>query len=592
MTAGVPRDDVAGRFGTHCPVCGSALGDTEPRVDADTGRFTQSPSFRLEVDDSGGQGPAGWRVTMLAGNYPPAESTDPPFNPHSVDYVYLLCGDGHIFPDATPAFLGGTQRHRDVRQRVDDFNVVATVGSPASGKTYLLIRTLHQNLDMRGSWHAERDPARIRARELSPLEKLPTRTWTDRYDMTRKDGTAIHPSGTESAAYPFGIMQRRFPRALNAIQAMVRKVVLDGGRRADNWGKGFRQPLVLRTDSGGFRTWTGIADLPGELFTEDGVNRRELRMLRSFDALVWVLDPPVAHSSRRWMRLVADPDLDESLQLGGNLRPGTVDKSSADTVRVNREAIQNRIGEKITVIDGPLADAEGRPLQMLVTISKCDLIRAALRKGCGLTGLGAAGDVMAGAATYLGFTLNRWSAGRTTPDAGAGQLLHYLLGARHAPEAGRRRRVEQIAAGLIRHYSDDTEFWNLVHDGAETKVSIPAGSIAEHPQSLRIPSLDEHLDSARRPGSDGHLLLRDLVMSTIGCGIAFALGQRDALNSMHQEAWLTMRYFLCSPLTTVPVAKNDEQLRPRDPDDCFPPINERAAGLTQLLLAILERARR
>ncbi|SNR87367.1 hypothetical protein [Actinoplanes regularis] len=594
MNGRTPHDDVARRFGTHCPVCGSALGDTEPPLDSETGRYVHSPSFRLEVDDSGGQREPGWRVTMLAGNYPPAESTAPPFNPHSVDYVYLLCGDGHIFPDATPAFHSGTQRHRDVRQRVDDFNVVATVGSPASGKTYLLVRTLNQSLDQRGYWHAERDPGRIRSRELAPLEALPTRTWIDQYNLTRKDGTAIAPTSDtkKSAAYPHGIMQRRFPMALRAIQELVRRTVLDGGQLAGKWGEGFRQPLVLRTDSGGHRTWTGIADLPGELFTEQSADRREARMLRSFDALIWVLDPAVAAGAARWMRKVKDPDIDESLQLGGNLRPGTVDKASADTVRVNREAIQNGIGRRITVIDGPIADAEGRPLQILVTISKCDLIHAALKKGCTLESLGSAGEVLNGAATFLGFTLNQWSAGRLRPDEGAARLLGYLQGARHAPESGRRRRIEQVAHGLLGHYSAEKEFWALVHDGGESQVTIPAASMAEHPQSLRVPSLDEHLDSARRPGTGDQILLRDLVMSAVGCGLSFALGQGAALNSMHQEPWLVMRYFLCSPLTTVPVARNDEQLEPLDPDQSFPPIGERAAGLTHLLLAVLRRARR
>jgi hypothetical protein len=588
-----PVDDLTLRFGKKCPVCGSSLGLDRPEFDDETGqRFVRPPSFRLEVGAADSQNRQPWKVSMLAGDYPPAESTDPRFNPHDVEFVYLLCGDGHIFPDETPAFRAGPHRSGDARQRVDYFNMVAAVGSPASGKTYLLIRTLSQNLDILTNWDIDEDPGRVRTRELSPLEALPTAKRVERFNETRNSGAAIVPTGTEGAAYPFGILREQFPQAQEAIQTLIERTVLDGKRRSDSWGKGFRQPLVLRTDSGEYRTWTGVADLPGELFMPDAVNRREAGKLSAFDALVWVVDPAVAPRALDWMAV--DPNNDEQAQLDGSLRPGTSSAAGSDVVRINREQIQDTIGRRITVLDGPFARDEGRPLQMLVAISKCDLIHAALSKtGLHLSDLGTPGQVQRGAARYLSFALGRWLKGTGGADAESTYLFNYLRGSENAAQAGRRQRIEQVARGLLDHYSQEAEFWKLLHWGTDSDINIGAAANSpELPQNIRVPTLDEHLEAARQSGSADEFLIRDLVMSTVGCGIAYALNQETALLRMQHEPWIELRFFLCSPLTTVPIAVDRVHMKPLNPVHRFPPVDERAAGLTQLLLALLERARR
>jgi hypothetical protein len=582
-----PDGDLNRRFGTTCPVCGAAFGEDEPAVDDATGRFVRPPSFRLEVGAPDDRMLPPWRVTMLAGNYPPAVSTDPPFNSYDVDFVYLLCGDGHIFPDATPAF-GVNPVRGERRERVDDFNMVAAVGSPASGKTYLLTRTLSQNLDDHAYWGAGEEAGRIRMRVLSPLEALPAERRVERFNETRTSGAAISPTGTDSAAYPFGILRERFPAALDAIQTLIERTVLDGRRRADGWGKGFRQPLVVRTDSGDRRTWTGVADLPGELFMADAVNRREAGMLGAFDALVWVVDPVVAPRAADW--IPAGSGVGEQALLDGSLRPGT---TGSDVARINREQIQETIGRRITVLDGPFARDEGRPLQMLVAISKCDLIHAALSgSGLRLPDLGAPGQVLRGVVSYLSSVLKRWVDGSAGADGESDRLLTYLRGSAQASPALRAQRVEQVARALLDHYSQAAPFWALLHQGAGSSVAIRAQGIAEHPYNLQVTTLDEHLGAARQAGSAREILIRDLVMSAIGCGIAYALDQETALQRMLREPWIELRFFLCSPLTTVPVAVDDLRVRPLDPSARFPAVDERSAGLTHLLLALLERARR
>jgi hypothetical protein len=588
-----PQEDPTSRFGTTCPVCRQLLGATQPPLDPETGRFMMPPSFRLEVGAPDGRNGMPWRVTMLAGNYRPAESMDPAFNQHEVDFVYLLCGGGHIFPDATPVFRSGLARKPDeARQTIDEWNMVAAMGAPASGKTYLLVRMLKQNLDNLTQWNAHDDAGRIRLRKLSPLEELPLTSRIGKYNDTRQTGEAIQPTGTDRQATPAGMLEDQLRDALAAIQELVRRTVVNGERRALQWGRQFRQPLVLRTDSGGRRTWTGVADLPGELFDERGINRREAGMLRSFDALLWVVDPAVAPNATEWM--ATESVAEERLLLDGSLRPGTVvDAYGAEIVRGNRESIQDDIGQQVTMVDGLFATNEGRPLQMLVAVTKCDLIRAALEKpGLDLRDIGAPGDVERGTATYLSVAMDRWSRG-TGADPGAAQLLTYIWGAQTTEPAVRQRRAVQVARGLLDHFSQPEEFWKLVHVGTDNEVGIPGGDMTtEVPQHVRVPSIDEHLDSALRPGSGALILLRDLIMSAVGCGLAYGLGQQSALFRMHREPWITLRFFLCSPLATVPIAVDDIRLKPLDPRDRFPRVDERAAALTQLLLAVLGRARR
>ncbi|MEU7908941.1 hypothetical protein [Actinoplanes sp. NPDC049118] len=586
-------EDPSERFGKACPVCRQQLGSGTPPIDRQTGRFLMPPSFRLEVGAPDGRNGLPWRVMMLAGNYRPAESTDPVFNEHEIDFSYLLCGGGHIFPDAALVFHSGASRGADnVQQKIDDWNMVAAMGAPASGKTYLLVRMLRQNLDNLTHWSAQNDPGRIRLRKLSPLEELPLTARISKYNETRKTGEAIQPTGTDRQATPAGMLDDQLRDALGAIQELIRRTVVDGDRRAKQWGRQFRQPLVLRTDTGDRRTWTGVADLPGELFDEQGTNRREAGMLRSFDALLWVVDPAVAPNATDWM--ATESVTEERLLLNGSLRPGTVSAYGAEIVRGNRESIQDGIGEQITMVDGLFATDEGRPLQMLIAITKCDLIRAALEKpGLNLLDIGAPGDVERGTASYLAFAVERWAQRETPADPGAAQLLTYLWGASSTEPAVRQRRAVQVARGLLDHFSQADEFWKLVHVGTDNEVHIPGGDVmAEVPQHIRVPSIDEHLDSALRPGSDAQILLRDLIMSAVGCGLAYGLGQQSALYRMHREPWITLRFFLCSPLATVPIAVDDIRLKPLDPRGRFPRVDDRAAALTQLLLAVLGRARR
>lgn len=607
-----PEPDPLTRFGTTCPVCGQWLGSASPPVDRPTGRFAVPPSFRLEVGAPDGTGALPWRVSCLAGNYPPAVSTDPLFNEHEIDFVYLLCGDGHIFPDSTPVFRAdGVHQVADTRQRIDDWNMVAAIGAPASGKTYLLVRMLRQNLDDLSRWDVDDEATRLRLRKLSPLEERPLTARIGSWNTTRTTGWAISPTGTDDDATPSGILRDLLGDALEAIRELIRRTVVGGDSRAVKWGTGFRQPLVVRTDNAGRRTWTGLADLPGELFNENGTSLREIGKLRAFDGLLWVVDPVVAPNATRWLAM--DNTEQGRQMLDGSLRPGTIQAAGreaanrgamrelsdvadvgAEVVRATRESIQDDIGRQITMVDGIYAANDGRRLQMLIAITKSDLIRAALEKPeMHLRHLGEPEDVLRGTASHLAFTVNRWAQGLMDADRDAGILLSYLWGSSETDQQVRRERAMQVAAGLLDHYSGADEMWQLVHRGGESIVHIPRGIAAStQPQIIRVPSVDAHLGDALQPGSGRQVLQRDLIMSAVGCGVAYALGLQSAIFRMHREPWINLRFFLCSPLTKVPIAVADERLQPLNRGERFPRVDERTAALTQLQLAVLERARR
>lgn len=588
--AGPPAGDLPARFGRTCPVCGSPLG-VAPPLDPQTGRFVVPPCFRLEVGPSTGVSGAAksypWRLSIVGSTYRPAKSTEPAFNTHEVDYVYLLCGDGHIFPDSQPLIDATDPQHIDV------WNVAAALGAPASGKTYLLLRMLNQSLDNPMNWTADNDADRVRQYQLSPLEQLPLQGRSNMYAQMLATGEVIEPTTTDRRGRPRGILSEELPEALEAIMEMIRLTVVDGERRAESWGARFRQPLVLRTRARRHRAWTGVADLPGELFDPDDLAPRERVKLRDYDSLIWVVDPVVAAGP---LDRFAEDSLSSGVSsyenvLDGSLRPGTTQMGDAAVVRANRDHIQTEIGRQLTLVDGPYTSEQGAALQMLIAVTKCDLIHAALRQR-DLDKLGEPGEVFRGVGGYLALLARRFGEQTVDADEGAASLLHYLYAGTSAEQSVRDQRVYQVAEGLLRHYSAPAAFWSLVHTGEAERIDIAAVDMVCPSQSLYIPAIGTHLDHALTHRGGHRLAVRDVVMSAVGCGVAYGLGHEETLFKIIRDPGRHVRFFLCSPLGTVPRATDTGgRLQPLATGDRFPRVQDRSAGLTQLLLSVLGKAR-
>ena len=592
-------DRSVNRFGNTCPVCGAALGAVDLELDPRTGRFKMPPSMRLEVGPADAEDRNSWRVTVLSASrsgrpYEPLTSPAPRFIEEEVEYTYLLCGGGHIFPDVVSVFTQRPNTQRPNTQRIDGWNMVAAIGAPASGKTYLLVRMLHQNLDNPDAYDLSPSAGgRVRLRQLTPLERVPLAVRAERYKRTLSEGEPIPPTNTEREGKPEGILNRALPSALEeGIRQLVIRTVVDGHRRAEEWGRTFRQPLVLRTDSQGRRFWTGVADLPGELFNPDNTQPQEAGKLRGFDSLLWVVDPVVAANALDWLKKESLPDdADYPMVLDGSLRPGASENSGHKVVRGNRDHFQIEIGRQLTLVDGIMTRGPEQNLNLFVALSKCDLIHTALRRKR-LTDLGAPGVVRLGVARYLFTAARKLAEQRLTADDASTQLLRHLHGGAAGSVAARRERIEHIADGLLAAYSDAGRFWNLVHLGRADAVVIADGPTMNlQGWHLCVPSLSEHLAAALVPASGQRLLLRDLVMSALGCGVMYGLGHQDAVASLLHDDWLTIRFFLCSPLGTVPVSVGDQLITPLVGGDRFPQAHERSAALTQLILAVLGKAR-
>ncbi|WP_433077043.1 hypothetical protein ACQP1P_33465 [Dactylosporangium sp. CA-052675] len=578
------------RFGRTCPACGAALGAAP--VMTDNGRFAFPPCFRLEVGPMATQSRRfPWRLSVVGHDFPMPFSTDPRFNDLDIDYVYLLCGGGHIFPDSAPVLdrpgVNATEHH------VDEYNMIAAIGAPASGKTYLLLRTMHQNLDNPHNFLPAQDDGRIREYQLSPLEQIPMRSRSSMYAQTLAVGDAIEPTMMDRWGRPEGILKEQLPEVLDAIQDVIRRTVVDGQRRAAEWGKGFRQPLVMRTQCRTRRTWTGLADLPGEMFDPDDGSPRERVKLRDYDALVWVIDPLVSASMDRFAE---DSLAEESAYtdvLDGSLRPGTTHAVGQAVVRSRRDHVQTEIGRRLTLLDGEVVADPGAGVQLLVAITKSDLLHAVLRKK-DLDHLGQPGEVLRGVAGYLAVLTRSHLDGAVHVDQAAGSLLQYLQAGVAVDERVREARCRQVAEGLIRYYSEPGNFWNLAHEGREDHIDIPDGDDpACNPYTILVPSIGGHLDRAQRRDAIGHIQLRDVVMSALGCGITYGLGHEWTFYKLLREPWLRLRFFLCSPLGTVPRAFDDAgnpRLRPLESTATFPRLQDRSAALSQLLLATLGKA--
>jgi hypothetical protein len=595
--------DLYAQFGSSCPVCGQPLGS--PTVSTGARQRLQSPPcFRLEIGPPDADRNYSWRVTPIVqgATFPSASSKDPIFVPESTQYTYLLCADGHIFPHPVTHGLPAGVR-ADEQQRVDRWNMIAAIGAPASGKTYLLIRMLNQQLINPMGIFPQRDRRRIRRHRLNPLEQVPLALRAAEYNLTVQDNKPIEPSQTEHTK-PAMILDSVLPEAREAIQIMVRRTVIDGDRRAEEWGEGSRQPLVVRTSCDDLVTWTGLADLPGEMFGADDIYEQERRPLQAYDALIWVIDPVVAAD-------VLDPLARESLSqtrdyaevLDGSLRPGTVfggTHRDPSRVRSLRESDQRGLARNLTLAGNDMTRSQGRPLEMLVAVNKCDLIHAALREHRKLTELGRPGSVRRGVCAYLAWTTHRWNQGELRADPVTTEVLEYLGGARAAREEVFHQRAMQVADALLARYSDEEAFWGLVHEGNDDVVDVPAGgTMALSNRRIRVASIGEHLDRSMRKGTGDELLVRDFVMSAIGSGIAFGLGHDATIQTILENARQRIRLFLCSPLATVPVGEAEiepsgamlPRLKPLEPNTRFPQIDDHSAALTQLFLAALRKAR-
>ncbi|GAA3398204.1 hypothetical protein [Cryptosporangium minutisporangium] len=617
LTAGdAPREpgpevlaEVRARYGYRCPACAAVLGDV-PEVGADN-LYVRRPALCLEVGSPVDRRHT-WRLSVVGNRTATRKSYQPAFHPNGVEYTYILCGNGHIFPYS--AALGENEKHFGVHY----WNTVAAMGPVASGKTYLLTRMLDQSLTHVGDFPGGRRDERVTVRTFAgaPLEDYTLNQRRTQYDATISTGQPIGATVAQSLA-PYQILNTLVsPVMYDAVTELLKETVTETMVDETSWGTMPPQPIMLRTRVGdgtsGRHGWTCVVDLAGEFF-EDRDERsavgtvRERAALRGYNALVWAIDPLLEASVfDRFAREALESQEAGSYDrlLRGSLRPGaTSDDPDAEnftrTVRAQRRRVQRTIAQRITKLEGEfLTDDLGR-VRLLVAVSKVDVIRLALEK-MRLDDIGRSGAFKAGIVHYFDHVAR--NVGEVYhPDPDCAELLKRLDVRVVADEYVLQQRLSDLADSLLDHYSDARLFWQLVEEGQAADVRLgndPADPYYDGPV-LHVPSIGEHLrlalqpgtpDQAGRAGVDDPLLTRDLVMSAMGCGLVFALGYGEAMVGLMSMPWADLRIFLCSPLAATPqerAGRDRPAMDPLDDDVDFADTEERSASLTQLLLRVL-----
>jgi hypothetical protein len=568
---------------TRCPACDDDLGvplSTEP-----DGRIRR-PSLRLELCGEQ-RGAMDWRLSLWDGSK--SWKPSPRFHPARVRLVYRVCGDGHVF--LANVVSGGTNPL--AAWRAEQFDVIAAVGGVAAGKSYLMLRALSQHLTVSGLTYVDTPvrPAQVHVYNADWLEAAPLELLKRDYHGTEVQGLPIAPT-TYRYMLPFEFLADQVSPGLVQQILEIHEELL-GADNVDkiSWGQRIRQPIVRRYNLGGRRVLAAVADLPGEVFTPDSVQYHHHRyLLRNYGTLAWVIDTVICEPFVRFL-----PPEVAATSLAASMRPDAVVNDKTDEIRKERNHIQHSLADTLTELGG-LSEDVGPVQYLLVCVTKADLIRLALHERS-LRELGARDEVVTGVAAYLVEIARR--AGGTYPTVAVDEGVHrsitgWINRFDHEPTLV-RKAAEQLADRIVDYYSAPSAFWELVHGGAGADIDVPEREPTQilHSVRIRVPSLDEHVAYSLIPGEGGILRARDVIMSALGCGIAYGLGFGQSIDALLQQRWRELRFYLCSPLVEVPVSieSTDELIAPRERLASFPGVGARSAALSQLLLSMLRRLR-
>jgi hypothetical protein len=597
-------EEVSKRYGPSCPACGAVLGAVPPH--GTDGLYLSTPSICLEVC-SPTNGQRAWRITVVGRPQATLRSYEPMFTAKRVEHLYILCGNGHIFP------LGSTLRRTPTYFQVHDWNTIAAVGPVASGKTYMLTRMLSQNLIHFGRYPTGRRtrPIDIRSFAGLPLEDYALATRRDHYQATLTSGEPIAPTGVGSLWDPANILNSQVSiRMIDAVIELLRATVDESILDEDQWGTMPPQPIMLRTRLGdgphSRLGWTCIVDLAGEFFNALGRpdaqgTVAERAKLRGYNALVWAIDPLLEDKAfDRFVEQAAlSPEYYERL-LRGSMRPGTTEVAGKTirSVRIDRQFRQRAIAADIVRLDNTFVADESDTMRLLIAVSKVDIIRLVLEKAR-LDDLGVDGQFKAGIVHYLAHVAENLD-GRYRADAESAALLRQVDHRQVPDEDTLQETLSDLADALIAFYSDPDRFWALVETGEA--ATIPLDPDEEEydgyvGRALTVPGIGEHLHRALLPGrpdaagrvrTDEVFLTRDLVMSAIACGMVFALGYGNVVVNLMSMPWIDLRLFLCSSLADAPeTAEHGSTMETRDGQPDFAATDDRSAALTQLFLHVL-----
>ncbi|WP_309115463.1 hypothetical protein [Saccharothrix sp.] len=552
-----------------CPACGHDFGVAP----------TQGPpSLHLAI----APGPAGrpqWRLSLFDDHGAPGKHwQSPDYDPAQAQDVYWLCGDGHLFFDH---HLQGVRR---TTARIDRFSSAAAVGAVAAGKSYLLLRTLNQDLTLPPASRDAGTGAPPVKMSGTAFEERPMKALRREYDSTVYDNVPLDPTSLQEMVPAQFLAEVLGGDLVDQIRQIHVELLGAGPAR---WGTVVRQPIVQRYNARGRVVITSVADLPGEFFNAETYDQEyRQRALAKYDSLVWTIDPIVEPAFTRFL-----PPADAERLTMSSVRPDQHTLADLNRARSRRRVQQRDIADRLTA-QGDFGKDDGAMRKLLVCLTKADLITHAVRGGKRLAELGPVDAVVTGVADYLVDVSNR-CAGRIGHEGVVERsvwngLVRDLTQDLDVPEI-REEIARHVAREVVAHYSDGERLWNLIHFGGEDRISVDAGSSeTELTRRLAVPSIDRHVAASLTPGEGGLLRQRDLVMSALTCGLVYGLGMGQVVRQLFEQRWREVRFYLCSPFGDVPVLSPGTLDRfELDGGHEFPAAGDPSAALVQLKLGLL-----
>ncbi|GAA4741009.1 hypothetical protein [Gordonia alkaliphila] len=497
---------------------------------------------------------------------------------------YVICGNGHLFFAGYGGMQGSNQPPPLTPQ------VVAMIGSPAAGKSYLLIRTLHQSLPGEPS---------IRSRNERSLTNPVFASLSSQYTLSAADGTVLTPTGlgnTPGELIPQLLdFDDSWQYIVDAIHAWNPEI--DDAKIRATWRHSIFQPVIRdyqvypSTDNHanrtpGHRIQLYVTDLAGEQFTPadlpfDMIAQRQRAIhLAGFDALVWTIDTAICDSFREW----ADDGAVTALL--GSLRPEKADLYQAVE---DRRATQEELATTISD-DGFNVSGGGRQ-EFIVTIAKADLFHHTLANRS-LAELGATpGLVRRGIERYL---RSMFSEGVTLP---LFKLVNVIPGPTGIDPEMLHTRIGQLSQALVSQFSNPDIFWNLVETGEPFTVTVDVHEPNVHHPNWEFDVMSEAESIATQRRFNVHVTARTAMISALGAGLCYGLGLGDTIDALLQQRDRRTSFAVVSALGGVPstVEGPDGELRlsgeHADSTHTVGLANARdnSAGLQHLLMSMIRR---
>lgn len=450
------------------------------------------------------------RVWMLVStNHPSLRLVEPRFDRATITNLtrYDICRSGHVLVSPTaPVWVD---------------NVIRVLGTVAAGKSYLM-----QALEQQASLPAPRDSTF----QLS---------WPDALAGQKHKTTSVIQATRDNTE----TCRDRLLRTLRVednpldLSPFLRTLELSEDDIL-RWGTE-SPPLLIASRSATATHQTAICDLPGELVDKILASlptEHDVAQLPHSDSILWVVEAFIAERLHHVLR--------RHPLLSGSVRKESGQQVALEQLRETAQTNSTSFAQHLSRTDNSVMAAG--TAELLVALTKTDLIREFLSEGGGDWWAGIEGPdrdhlrqrwVDAGAHALVSYAARL---DRLTPDAGTSRVLARIGDAWDDPAT--RARASHIAAGILDHFADSKEFWNLVFWGEEARVVIPAlpdsDDFAE-PLELPLDPIDTY---SRQRFHRFTLQLRDLMTTVLARGFLSESIDEATMRAIERDR--VVRYFL------------------------------------------------